>query len=245
MYRSRSNTAVLPTFAGLVLLLALPALALGNVVVKRQPVAMAYKTFDPAHPPSDMPHLKAGEAAVTESVFRCATNVNSEVLSRKHQDDGGCMATVRVRQIELTLELQLTIWLPDGATDKLRDHEEGHRRISEQVYALRAEAAARKAASPADGRRLSGEAADCEGAAKAAMGTAVHETADRYLAGSAAVADEVNNVYDDLTGHGTNKLAEDDAIRQAFARYEKNHPSDKPTGDRGASRKNDERKSER
>ena len=43
-------------------------------------------------------------------------------------------ATITITQIKVTLQLNLTIWVPADVTPHVIEHEEGHRRISEYYY---------------------------------------------------------------------------------------------------------------
>src|SRR5688572_11335488 len=149
---------------------AAPPAVLGSVSIEQEPVVVKRRTFDPARRTKEMPPLGPGISALTETVFHCGTNARYEVISRERgRPGGGCRATVRVRHVDVTLRLTITIWLPRDAGCKLKAHEEGHREIAERVYAG-AEAAARAAAARMDGRRFSGEAGRCEEAVERAVG---------------------------------------------------------------------------
>src|SRR4051812_17321850 len=82
------------------------------------------RTFDRNHMPSDMPKLHNNEAAATVSEFAATTDVQVLVLD-KSEGDKGCNATVKVTGVTFEPSLAITIWLPNDATQKLRDHENG------------------------------------------------------------------------------------------------------------------------
>lgn len=193
----------------------LPARA--DVTIDQKPPTIEHRTFDPAHPPADMPPLKGPEAAITESKFDCQVEMKYQALSHKRGADG-CVATLTVRSIHATLQLNVVIWLPIGATAKLTAHEEGHRRIAEQVYAD-ATRIARLVAASIDGKTVTGRGADCNAADKNATDSSAHRFCDEYLKRTFDVARQVGEIYDDLTAHGTRaEPGEDEAIRQAFKR---------------------------
>ena len=75
--------------------------------ISKQPVNFASRTFDPASPPSDMPPLTAGENAECVSDF--LSNANVSGLTRRTDATHGI---VTVSQINVTLQLNLTIWVP-------------------------------------------------------------------------------------------------------------------------------------
>ena len=196
-----------------------PSTARADVTIERKPATVERRTFDPAHPPSDMPPLKENEAALTESKFDCKVGMNYRVISHKHQPDG-CEATLQVQGIHVDLELTVTIWLPENAPAKLVAHEEGHRRIAERIYAG-AEQIARAIAKPLDGKRVTAIGPDCAAADKQASDSAATDFCKEYLRQTVTATSRVGGIYDDLTAHGTRaEPAEDEAIRQAFRRVE-------------------------
>jgi hypothetical protein len=121
------------------------AAARAQVTIRHDPPIVEHKSFDPAHPPEKMPHLDPGEAAVTETIFNCA--VKSFTKDTAHRAMGQvCQSAAKVDALEITLTLHVIVWLPNDAPQKLIAHEEGHRRIAEQIYKERADDAARAAA---------------------------------------------------------------------------------------------------
>jgi hypothetical protein len=211
----------------LLLIAAIPSLALSNVTVKRDPPDVQYKTFDPANPPAEMPHLAPGEDAATAFSFRIQAGANSDVLDRK-KTDAGWSATVAVHGVTIAIQLHVVIWTPKGVGDKLKAHEEGHRKIAEKVYMDRAILEAKAAGAVIDGKRMSGDGPNWKTAAGNAIDGAINDVGKKYLQHTAAVATEVGDIYDALTQHGTNDKPEADAIREAFEKYEANHPATRP-----------------
>jgi hypothetical protein len=168
-----------------------------------------------------MPHLNPGEAAVTESVFNCAVNTAYHSIEQ-HSQDARCAVVVKIDAVEVKLQLHITIWLPPGAPQKLRAHEEGHRQIAEQIYRQNAAQAAKLTAQKVDGRQLSGIGRDCDEATTAALNDADTRLCQEYLNQTGGPAGRVGDIYDDITAHGTKYWpAEDEAIRQAFERLAK------------------------
>ncbi len=94
--------------------------------INKQPVAIANHTFDPATPPTDMPPLASGENAECDSNFLS----NASVRGESRQTDA-THATVTITQIKVTLGLKINIWVPTGVSQRVIEHEEGHRQISE------------------------------------------------------------------------------------------------------------------
>ncbi len=97
--------------------------------IDKQPVNFVNRTFEPSNPPSDMPPLAYGEYGQCDSRFLS----NASVGGQTRQTDA-THATVTITRIKVTLQLNVTIWLPAQSTQHVIEHEEGHRQISEYYY---------------------------------------------------------------------------------------------------------------
>src|SRR4051812_27522087 len=115
--------------ASVLVLLSFAPAASAQVKVAANPATSKTRMFNPRNPPKDMPPLKPGEAAVTESKFACGVQVIVEISSTPGQKP-----TCTITGIESTLRLDVIIWLPSDTTPKIRLHEDGHRQISELYY---------------------------------------------------------------------------------------------------------------
>jgi hypothetical protein len=197
-----------------------PSLAVARgVTVEKAPVVVVRKTFDRRNPPKDMPDLGARADAVTHFRFGCSTGATYETTSRRRdRRGGGCTATAKINDLNVKIELEITIWVPRGARQKLIDHEEGHRVIGERVYES-AERAAQEEARKWIGRSVTGKGADCAAAADAAVRDASHKFCQAYLEVTSGWSSRVGDLYDDITDHGRrdNPPAEE-AIELAFRR---------------------------
>jgi hypothetical protein len=188
------------------------------LTVKVQPASVQTRYFDPAAPPKQMPPLKPGEAAVTESDFSVQAQMQVTILRQRiDAETGRCTATIRVDSVTVTTGLAITIWLPRGAADKLRAHEEGHQRISERFY-RDAKAIAQRLARPRIGQTLTGQGADVHQAAQAAMSQSMDKLNGDWMKQISLAAQAVQERYDTLTDHGRNDLDEDQAIDKAMAK---------------------------
>lgn len=213
--------AVLP----LAMLLLAASAARAAVTIIREPAVVEGKTFDPAHRPADMPPLNGNEAAVTQSKFECRAGISYELVSRR-EENGRCTTTIRVDSVQMTLQLKIVIWLPQGAPRQLVAHEEGHRQIDQRVYDG-TEPIAREIATALDGKTVSGQGDTCQAAQQQATDSISGKLCRRYIRRVATPADQVSAAYDRITAHGTRaQPAVEEAIRQAFAAE---HPKTAPT----------------
>jgi hypothetical protein len=174
----------------------------------KQPVAFASHTFDPAAPPTDMPPLSPGENAECGSDFLS----NASVRGESRQTDT-THATVTITQIKLTLQLNINIWVPAGATQRVTEHEEGHRQISEYYYQT-ADKLAERIAATYMGRRI-----DIPGTDLNAESTKVLQQMASDI--TAEYNRELNPgptqlLYDSITDHGRNEVVVNDAVAHAI-----------------------------
>jgi hypothetical protein len=174
-----------------------------------QPVALTNRTFDAGNPPEDMPPLASGENAACESNFLS----NASVAGESQQTDA-THAIVTVTRITVTLQLNITIWLPSNATQHVIEHEEGHRQISEYYY-RDADKLAKRIAATYIGKQV----AIAGTGLRAEMGNALQQM-------GAEITDEYNKQlnpeptqlrYDAITDHSRNDVAAKDAVAQALS----------------------------
>ena len=176
--------------------------------ITKQPVAFANHTFDPAAPPADMPPLSHGENAECDSNFLSSASVRGE-----SRPTDATHATVTVTQINVTLQLNINIWVPTGATAHVIEHEDGHRQISEVYYQTADKLAARIAAT------YMGKQVEITGADLGA------ESSKMLQQMAADITDEYNKqlnpgpaqlLYDSITDHGRNEVIVKDAVAHAI-----------------------------
>lgn len=207
-------------WAGFVMLLALllatsPAMSAepGGVEIKRRQSAQI-KRFDPDRPAAEMPPLEPPEAAVTVSSFSCSAQMRVLIVDEQ-QRGGNYHASATVESINISLGLDVTMWLPRNATRKIRDHEQAHRKISDHYFDL-GEQAARDLAEPYIGRVIEGSAASRDEAVDGAIKAAIREIAGGYMSRIESRAGQAQKIFDELTDHGRNDVKEDSAIRDAI-----------------------------
>jgi hypothetical protein len=174
----------------------------------KQPVSFANHAFDPAAPPTDMPSLAPGETAVCDSNFLS----NATVSGESRQTDA-THATVTITQIKVTLQLNINIWVPNGATQHLIEHEEGHRQISEYYYQT-ADKLAERIAATYMGRQVDISGTD--------LGAESSKMLQQMAADITAEYNKELNpgptqlLYDTITDHGRNDTVVKDAVAHAI-----------------------------
>lgn len=216
----RSRSTILVLLCALVIVLAFiwarhrsaPAARqdgeVAGVTVDKRPVNFVTRTFDPNDPPSDMPPMTPGEEAVCDTNF--ISNVNVGGQDSKTDDTH---EIVTITQIAVTLQLNVTIWVPTGATQHVIDHENGHREISEYYYQS-ADKVAERIAATYMGKRDLVHGADLNAAFNTWLQQEGADITDEYDAGlNPSPAQER---YDEITDHSRNDVVAKDAVAQAL-----------------------------
>ena len=176
--------------------------------INKMPVAFANRTFDPATPPADMPPLPPGENAECDSNFLS----NASVGGRTRQTDA-THATVTITQIKVTLQLNITIWVPAGVTQHVIEHEEGHRQISEYYYQT-ADKLAERIAATYMGKQVEITGADLGAEFRKMLQQMANDIADEYT--KELDPGPTQLLYDSITDHSRNEVVVKDAVAAAL-----------------------------
>jgi hypothetical protein len=185
-----------------------PEAAASAPQIVKQAATVTRHTFDPAAPPADMPPLVAPETA------ECDTNYISDAsVSGRSRKLDATHAEVTVTAVKVMLELKINIWVPEGATQQVIEHEEGHQQISEHYY-RDADKVAEKVAAEHIGEKMSVSGPDLEAGINTALQKIAAEITAEYnrkLNPNAA-----QQRYDDITDHSRYDIAASDAAARAL-----------------------------
>lgn len=185
--------------------------------VQVAPVTVTHRTFDPAHQPPEMPHLTPPETAVCVGNFLA----NASVSARATSTDA-THAAATITHIDVTLNLDITIWTPKNATKTVIDHEEGHRKISEYFYKDAAEIA-REIALPYLDKKYPLNGSDINGKLTELTNRVARDVVGAYSDRMIVKPTQVR--YDEITDHSRKNIPVDEAIAQAIR-----ETSSAPTG---------------
>jgi hypothetical protein len=174
----------------------------------RLPAAFANHTFDPTAPPGDMPPLNPWENAECDSNFLSSASVHGE----SRQADA-THATVTITQVNVTLQLDINIWVPAGAPQRVIEHENGHRQISEYYYQT-ADKLAQKIAASYLGKRVEISGTDLGAEFNNALQQTAREIGDEYNKELNPAPTQL--LYDSITDHGRNDVIVQDAVAHAI-----------------------------
>jgi hypothetical protein len=182
------------------------------VFISKQPVNFAERSFDPAAPPPDMPALGPGETAVCDSNF-----VSSATLAGETHQTDSTHATVTIARVNVTLQLDVTIWVPTGATQHVIEHEEGHRQISEYYY-LTADKVADRVAATYIGRQEQISGSDLNAQSGKLLRQMASDFTDEY--NKELDPGPAQQLYDNITDRSRNESVAKEAVSVAIKNAE-------------------------
>ncbi len=182
-----------------------------DVRVRHERPEIHHIEFDPGAPPAAMPRLIPPESGVCNTTFELETGVtySAEPLT-------GDQVRITVVELDLVTRATFDIYTIKDGPQKLRDHEEAHRRIGEYYYRNAANAAQDIA------RGLIGESFDGTGstddiAQKNAVDKVLSAIEKDYMARTRDRSAAANVRFDTITNHGLEPIDEALAIARAVA----------------------------
>jgi hypothetical protein len=155
-----------------------------------------------------MPPLNEGEEAECDSNFLSSATVGGEVK----RTDGG-HACVTISQIDVRLQLNVTIWAPANASPHVIEHEQGHRQISDHYYD-NADELAREIAAKYLGEKTEVMGTDLAAQSNQLFQRVANEITDEY--NRELDPEPAQLLYDQITDHGRNEVIVQDAIASAI-----------------------------
>jgi hypothetical protein len=127
----------------------------------------------------------------------------------------GFEATVLVKSISVELALPIEMWVPEGVSDRVVAHEEGHIRICKHFYAD-AQNVALECANSAIGHTYEGVGKDANEATERAIEFASSELCACYQRKIIEPTNRASATYDSLTNHGQNSTDITEAVDKAI-----------------------------
>ena len=179
-----------------------------TVNITKTPVNVKYHTFDPRRPPSEMPRLKPPEAALCVANFLSSASVSGQAASTD-----ATRAKLTINRIDVTLQLNITIWLPPNPPRKIVEHEEGHRQIAEYFYNS-ADLIAKRLAQSYIGKVIELSGRDVRKALTLALNKIGEDITEAYKKQMPVERAEVR--YDAITDHGRNDVPVATAVAQSI-----------------------------
>lgn len=186
-----------------------------DVKVDRRPATVERRFFNPWNPFEAHPQLEKGQQALTEFSYDLSVGIDDIDVVDSEDRHGRWFVHIRPKNVHATLELPITIWIPQGAPKKCVAHEEGHKVIVERVYEFAGDIILHYA--NRIHREVSpGEGGSFELAIKDAHKRIVSDLNKDYRSTVFDYSLMITKEYDRITNHGLNPISEDDAIKKSF-----------------------------
>lgn len=179
-----------------------------QVTITKVPVNVSTQTFDPRRPPRNMPPLTPPEEAVCASDFLSDASVGGQA-----EQTDATRGKLTINKINVTLQLDITIWLPQNPSKMTVDHEDGHRQISEYYY-RNAEMVARRIAERFIGKVIDLNGRDLRKLVSAALKQAGAEITNEY--NKQMPVETTQARYDSITEHSRSDIRVADAVALAL-----------------------------
>ena len=152
--------------------------------------------------------MRGPEEAVCAGDFLSDASVGAQAV----QTDA-THAKATINRIKVTLQLNITVWLPNNPQKWTVEHEDGHRQISEYYY-RNAEVVARRAAGPYLGKTVDISGPDLRRALSAAVGKIAEEITNEY--NRQMPVETTQDRYDQITEHSRKEIPVPGAVAQAL-----------------------------
>jgi hypothetical protein len=174
-----------------------------TVKVVKEPV-----TYEKSHTNDRL----GSDDAQTHWFFHCIPRPSYEVVEEVVRSKE-TQISIRITGGQLRVGLSINQVIARNDSARLREHEDGHAKICESVYA-EAEAAATKAVRASVGHIFSGVGKDKAAASASAIKNAREYICTEFSARTAARASELSKQYDEITAHGRNAVPSRQALEQ-------------------------------
>jgi hypothetical protein len=187
--------------------------------VKAAVPTITYTYYDSAGPPP--PHTGEDWAGYTSNEFKCVADLDCRPAQRGPEEP----FNFHFDTMNVSLGLDIVIILPKNETGKLKDHEEGHRKIAEFFYALGPQTARVAGKTLTEDELLAYERDPESITPDVIIKTRLTNFAREYQKRIREVCSQANDYYDMLTDHGRNNMDTDQAVQSAILRYKPDSPN--------------------
>ena len=186
-----------------------------EIVVNKLPINIDRRIYDIDNRPDEQVANHPSVEANTHWDFGFVPQIRVQRVKLIKQDRL-FTSLVKVRKIELDLSLLVKIWLPESASKRVIEHEDGHVEICKHFY-LDAEKQAYKAAEGVIDREFVGSADTENESMEKALESASTALAKPFRNAVILPTSQASSVYDALTQHGQAKIPVAEAVREALA----------------------------
>lgn len=218
--------AALKRWRALFLLLLLPVIvsgcSQGPVKITQVPPEIKTEYFDKGARPPEANTPEHNDCANTHWHYGFIPKVSWDLIKRERAADGENVL-IKIRKVDLTLKLDITMWLPEKVSEDVLAHEKGHAAICIDIY-KQASKVAQDAADSVVGKELTAHGPDFETTLKSALNDVNQEMARKYREDTLDKANVISAFYDKITmaDHAASKV--NSKVEDAELEYERLAP---------------------
>jgi len=183
---------------------------MADINVEMSAPTVEYQTFPVGRPPKHAKGLSEGEAGLCETILSCQVGIGGETQRFSFGE-----ATAAITSITFKVGVKNIIWVQDGYTPTIMDHEETHREIAEHYYGM-ARKVANRLAEAAVVRKLPLVKKPKMQAMSLAFEKVQAELMDAFMREIHARAEFAEDRFDAITDHGRAKITNEAAMAQAL-----------------------------
>lgn len=174
--------------------------------------------FDKGARPPEAKTPEHNDCANTHWHFGFLPEIGWELVKRERSPEGENVL-IKIKSAKLTLKLDITMWLPEKASQDVIAHEKGHAAICLDAY-KQAEKVAQDAANSMIGQKVEAHGPDYESTLKSALTNVYQDLARKYREETLDKANVTSALYDKITmkDHAASKV--DSKVDDAELQYE-------------------------
>lgn len=167
------------------------------IEIQKAPPEIKTQYFDKGMRPPEASPPEHNDCANTHWHYGFIPKVDFDLVLRERVPDGE-EVVIKIKRIDLKLNLEVTMWLPEKASEDVIAHEKGHAAICLDAYKS-AETYARAAAEPFVGKEIRAHGSDLEATIKRALTDVNQEMARKYREETVERANITGGLFDKIT----------------------------------------------
>ena len=188
------------------------------ISISKAPPSIKTEYFDRGARPPEANTPEHNDCANTHWHFGFIPETDYELVKRERAADGENVV-VKIKRVKLKLGLDITMWLPEKASQDVVAHEKGHAAICLDAY-KQAEKVAEEAANRMIGKEIVTHGPDFESTLNNGLNNVNQEMARKYREETVDKANVTSALYDKMTmqDHAASKV--DAKVEDAELEYE-------------------------
>lgn len=210
------------SFFALVFCLSLTGCSQNPVQIEKFSPTIKTEYFDKGARPPEANTPDHNDCANTHWHFGIIPAIDWQ-LEKRERSAQGENVVIKIKGVKLQLKLDITMWLPEKASEDVIAHEKGHAAICLDAY-KQAEKVAQDAANSVVGQKVEAQGPDYESTLKSALTNVSQDLARKYREETLDKANVTSALYDRMTMKDHAAFKVDAKVDDAELEYERLAP---------------------